>query len=85
MEWLYELDYDELIDYVIELWNDISNLERDLEKAQRELSDKIKKDFEDNKKMVSKVFTEFINKNSNKNNKVPQTNIFEFIEEKESR
>lgn len=81
MEWLYELDYDELIDYVIELWNDISNLERDLEKAQRELSDKIKKDFEDNKKMVSKVFTEFVNKN----NKVPQTNIFEFIEEKESR
>jgi hypothetical protein len=85
VEWLYELDYDELIDYVIELWNDISNLERDLEKTQSELSDKIKKDFEDNKKMVSKVFAEFVNKNKNKNNKVPQTNIFEFIEEKESR
>lgn len=59
---LYELSQEELIDYVVELWTDISKLERDLINAEQKLNDKINKDFEDNKKMVGRIFTEFVNK-----------------------
>lgn len=52
---LYELSKDELVDYVVEL-------KRDLKNAEQKLNDKINKDFEDNKKMVGRIFTEFVNK-----------------------
>lgn len=65
---LYELSQDELINYVVELWTDISKLERDLKNAEQKLSDKIEKDFEDNRKMVGRIFAKFVNKNKGEKN-----------------
>ena len=65
---LYELSQDELINYVVELWTDISKLERDLKNAEQKLSDKIEKDFEDNRKMVGRIFSKFVNKNKGEKN-----------------
>lgn len=60
MNWLYDLTYDELIDYIQDLWEEIDSLELKLQQEQRRLTDKINKDFEDNKKMVANIFKEVV-------------------------
>ena len=58
MNWLYDLTQDELVDYVLVLLDEIDSLELKLKQEQQRLTDKINKDFEDNKKMVANIFKE---------------------------
>lgn len=60
MNWLYDLTQDELIDYVLVLLDKIDSLELKLKQEQQRLTDKINKDFEDNKKMVANIFKEVV-------------------------
>lgn len=60
MNWLYDLTQDELIDYVLVLLDEIDSLELKLKQEQQRLTDKINKDFEDNKKMVANIFKEVV-------------------------
>lgn len=60
MNWLYNLTQDELVDYVLVLWDEIDSLELKLKQEQQRLTDKINKDFEDNKKMVANIFREVV-------------------------
>ena len=60
MNWLYDLTQDELVDYVLVLLDEIDSLELKLKQEQQRLTDKINKDFEDNKKMVANIFKEVV-------------------------
>ena len=60
IEELYLLNYEELIDYVLILLDEIDSLELKLKQEQQRLTDKINKDFEDNKKMVANIFKEVV-------------------------
>lgn len=59
-DWLYELTYDELIEYIIQLWDDIFDLEDKLSESEEALRNKIAKDYEDNRKMVARIFNTFV-------------------------
>ena len=60
MNWLYDLTQDELVNYVLVLLDEIDSLELKLKQEQQRLTDKINKDFEDNKKMVANIFKEVV-------------------------
>lgn len=60
MNWLYDLTQDELVDYVLVLLDEIDSLELKLKQEQQRLTDKINKDFEDNKEMVANIFKEVV-------------------------
>ena len=60
IEELYLLNYEELIDYVLVLLDEIDSLELKLKQEQQRWTDKINKDFEDNKKMVANIFKEVV-------------------------
>lgn len=52
---LLNCTYDELINYIIGLTKYIDTLEDKIDELEREKTDKINKDFEDNKKLVGEI------------------------------
>lgn len=54
---LLQCDYDELIDIIMSMQDYIGTLESEIQRLKQERTDKITKDFEDNKKMVAKILT----------------------------
>lgn len=60
MNWLYEMSYEELIDYIKVLLIDIEDLTEQLKLSQKKMSDKITKDYEDNRGMIANIFKEVV-------------------------
>lgn len=60
MNWLYEMSYEELIDYIKVLLIDIEDLTEQLKLSQKKMSDKITKDYEDNRDMIANIFKEIV-------------------------
>lgn len=54
---LLQCDYDELIDIITSMQGYINTLESEIQRLKQEYTDKITKDFEDNKKMVTEILT----------------------------
>lgn len=54
---LLQCDYDELIDIIMSMQGYIGTLESEIRRLKQERTDKITKDFEDNKKMVAEILT----------------------------
>lgn len=62
IEELYSLNYEELIDYVLQLQIDIDMLEYKLDIMKKQKTEKINKEYEDNRNMVATIFKEVIKK-----------------------
>lgn len=60
IEELYSLNYEELIDYVLQLQIDINMLEYKLDIMKKQRTEKINKEYEDNRNMVATIFKEVI-------------------------
>lgn len=60
IEELYSLNYEELIDYVLQLQIDIDMLEYKLDIMKKQKTEKINKEYEDNRNMVATIFKEVI-------------------------
>lgn len=60
IEELYSLNYEELIDYVLQLQIDIDMLEYKLDIMKKQRTEKINKEYEDNRNMVATIFKEVI-------------------------
>lgn len=60
IEELYSLNYEELIDYVLQLQIDIDMLEYKLDIMKKQKTEKINKEYEDNRNMVVTIFKEVI-------------------------
>lgn len=60
IEELYSLNYEELIDYVLPLQIDIDMLEYKLDIMKKQKTEKINKEYEDNRNMVATIFKEVI-------------------------
>lgn len=56
IEELYSLNYEELIDYVLQLQIDINMLEYKLDIMKKQKTEKINKEYEDNRNMVATIF-----------------------------
>lgn len=59
---LYSLDYEELIDYVLQLQIDIDMLEYKLDIIKKRETEKINKEYESNRNMIANIFKEVIKK-----------------------
>lgn len=57
---LYEMTYDELIDYILNVQYDYMTLERKLINEEKKYIDKINKDYEDNRKMVANLLSSVV-------------------------
>ena len=62
IEELYSLNYEELIDYVLQLQIDIDMLEYRLDIMKKQKTEKINKEYENNRNMVATIFKEVIKK-----------------------
>lgn len=60
IEELYSLNYEELIDYVLQLQIDIDMLEYKLDIMKKQKTEKINREYEDNRNMVATIFKEVI-------------------------
>lgn len=60
IEELYSLNYEELIDYVLQLQIDINMLEYKLDIMKKQRTEKINKEYENNRNMVATIFKEVI-------------------------
>ena len=60
IEELYSLNYEELIDYVLQLQIDIDMLEYRLDIMKKQKTEKINKEYENNRNMVATIFKEVI-------------------------
>lgn len=56
---LLDCSYDELIDIILNLQYDIDTLEQTIDGLKEERTNKINKDFEDNKKMMKDILESF--------------------------
>lgn len=57
---LYEFSQDELIDFIFSLYRKINRLDEEISNIKQKNNDKINKDFEDNKKLVSNLLTNIV-------------------------
>jgi len=57
---LYEFSQDELIDFIFSLYREINRLDEEISNIKQKNNDKINKDFEDNKKLVSNLLTNIV-------------------------
>lgn len=60
IEELYSLNYEELIDYVLQLQINIDMLEYKLDIMKKQKTEKINKEYEDNRNIVATIFKEVI-------------------------
>lgn len=65
LEDLYNMNFVEIYDYILFLKNKIDMLEYELKVAEKKYSNKINKDFEDNKNMISKLLESVISQYDN--------------------
>lgn len=62
IEELYQLSYEELIDYILQLQIDINMLEYELDILKKRNTEKISKEYEENRNMIANIFKEVVNK-----------------------
>lgn len=65
LEDLYNMNFVEIYDYILFLKNKIDMLEYELKVAEKKYSNKINKDFEDNKNMISKLLESVVSQYDN--------------------
>lgn len=65
LEDLYNMNFVEIYDYILFLKNKIDMLEYELKVAEKKYSNKINKDFEDNKNMISRLLESVVNQYDN--------------------
>lgn len=65
LEDLYNMNFVEIYDYILFLENKIDMLEYELKVAEKKYSNKINKDFEDNKNMISKLLESVVSQYDN--------------------
>lgn len=65
IEELYLLDYEELIDYVLQLQIDIDVLEYKLDIIKKRETEKINKEYESNRNMIADIFKESVKSRKN--------------------
>lgn len=62
IEELYQLSYEELIDYILQLQIDINMLKYELDILKKRNTEKISKEYEENRNMIANIFKEVVNK-----------------------